>query len=117
MAKVENHIIDKFEDLDLSPVLEEDLRQLLNLCHENLDHTDDDLITRAFKLCYVSHKGESRASGDPFYQHPVEVAKIVASDLTIDDESVAAALLHDTVEDTTVTLGDIQKLFGETVAL
>src|SRR5690625_6617372 len=47
---------------------------------------------------------------------PVEVAKIVATDLTIDDESVAAALLHDTVEDTAITLEDIRSQFGETVA-
>jgi len=116
MAKVENHIIEKFEDLELNSIQQDDLRQLLDLCHQNLDHTDDDMITRAFKLCYLSHKGESRASGDPFYQHPVEVAKIIASDLTIDDESVVAALLHDTVEDTIVKLEDIHKLFGETVA-
>jgi GTP diphosphokinase / guanosine-3',5'-bis(diphosphate) 3'-diphosphatase len=116
MAKVKNHIIDRFEEQELEPVQEEDLRQLLKLCHDNLDHVDDHLISRAFKLCYLSHKGEDRASGEPFYLHPLEVAKIVASDLTIDDESVAAALLHDTVEDTSVTLDDIQKLFGETVA-
>ena len=113
MEKVGTHIIDQY-DLRGSP--KEDLRQLLELCHENLDETDDELITRAFKLCYTAHKGMKRASGEPYYHHPVEVAKIIASDLTIDDEAVVAALLHDIVEDTDVTLEDIRMLFGENVA-
>ncbi|MGK7370320.1 MAG: RelA/SpoT family protein, partial [Candidatus Halalkalibacterium sp. M3_1C_030] len=54
--------------------------------------------------------------GEPYYYHPVEVAKIVASEINIDDVSVTAALLHDTVEDTSVTLEDIEKQFGDTVA-
>jgi GTP diphosphokinase / guanosine-3',5'-bis(diphosphate) 3'-diphosphatase len=116
MAKVENHIIERFETQELGSVQKDDLRQLLKICHDNLDHVDDELISRAFRLCYFSHEGENRASGEPFYLHPLEVAKIVASDLSIDDESVAAALLHDTVEDTSVTLIDIQSLFGEVVA-
>jgi GTP diphosphokinase / guanosine-3',5'-bis(diphosphate) 3'-diphosphatase len=116
MAKVENHIIERFETQELGSVQKDDLRQLLKICHDNLDHVDDVLISRAFRLCYFSHEGENRASGEPFYLHPLEVAKIVASDLAIDDESVAAALLHDTVEDTSVTLYDIQSLFGEVVA-
>jgi len=116
MADVQHHIIEEFEDFELKPTQREDLRELLELCHENLDQVDDDLITRAFRLCYLSHKGVTRASGEPFYLHPVEVAKIVATDLTIDDESVAAALLHDTVEDTAITLEDIRSQFGETVA-
>src|SRR5690554_4943838 len=66
-------------------------------------------------MLLVSQGHETRIR-EPFYLHPVEVAKIVASDLTIDDEAVAAALLHDIVEDTEVTLDDVRKLFGETVA-
>jgi GTP diphosphokinase / guanosine-3',5'-bis(diphosphate) 3'-diphosphatase len=116
MTKVENHIIENYYKQELDPVQEDNLQQLLELCHANLDQVDDDLISRAFKLCYLSHKGESRASGEPFYLHPLEVAKIVASDLSIDDESVAAALLHDTVEDTSVTLNEIRNQFGEIVA-
>src|SRR5690625_7055709 len=107
MADVQHHIIEEFEDFELKPTQREDLRELLELCHENLDQVDDDLITRAFRLCYLSHKGVTRASGEPFYLHPVEVAKIVATDLTIDAESSEAALLHDTVEDTAITLEEI----------
>ncbi len=116
MEKVGTHIIDRIDQYELRGSPKEDLRQLLELCHENLDETDDELITRAFKLCYTAHKGMKRASGEPYYHHPVEVAKIIASDLTIDDEAVVAALLHDIVEDTDVTLEDIRMLFGENVA-
>lgn len=116
MAKVDEHIIEKFHDVELKGPQKKELADLLKLCHDNLDQTDDDLISRALKLCYFSHEGITRASGEPFYLHPLEVAKIVASDLAIDDESVAASLLHDTVEDTNVTQEDIRRLFGDTVA-
>lgn len=116
MAKVDLHIREELDKLELDKLQESILSELLELCHKHLDETDDDLISRAYKLCYLSHKGENRASGEPYYYHPVEVAKIMAADFTIDDESVAAALLHDTVEDTVVTLSDIEEMFGETVA-
>ncbi|MGD8428616.1 MAG: HD domain-containing protein, partial [Balneolaceae bacterium] len=106
-------------DLDeytLDPPQQQDLDQLLKVCRENLDEVDEKLVSRAFKLCYVSHKGIERASGEPYYYHPVAVAKIVASEINIDDVSVVAALLHDTVEDTPVTLEDIEEKFGDKVA-
>ena len=102
--------------LQLDAPEQEDLEQLLKVCHEHLDSVDDDLVSRAFKLCYKSHEGVKRASGEPYYYHPVAVAKIVASEINIDDVSVVAALLHDTVEDTVVTLEDIEEQFGKTVA-
>lgn len=95
---------------------QQDLEELLEVCEQHLDSVDEDLVSRAFKLCYFSHKGVKRASGEPYYFHPVEVAKIVASEINIDDVSVVAALLHDTVEDTEVTLDDIEEHFGEVVA-
>lgn len=100
----------------LDPPQQEDLDALLEVCHKHLDSVDDDLVIRAFKLCYASHKGVKRASGEPYYYHPVAVAKIVAAEINIDDVSVVAALLHDTVEDTSVTLEDIEEQFGQTVA-
>ncbi|MDZ7695009.1 MAG: HD domain-containing protein [Balneolaceae bacterium] len=66
-------------------------------------------LTKAFRLRYLSHKDVKRASGEPYYYHPLSVAKIVASEINIDDVSVVAALLHDTVEDTAVTLEDIEQ--------
>ena len=92
------------------------LDDLLKVCHTHLEHVDDAMIRDAFALACQSHKGVTRASGEPYYLHPLEVAKIVASELSIDGESVVAALIHDTVEDTDVTLVDVRDVFGETVA-
>jgi GTP pyrophosphokinase/guanosine-3',5'-bis(diphosphate) 3'-pyrophosphohydrolase len=111
--------VDSIHDLDsyeLKAAQAEDLKQLLDLCRANMDEFDEDLIVRAFKLGYRSHSEGTRASGEPYYYHPVDVAKIVTSEINIDDISVAAALLHDTVEDTPVTLEDIKEIFGEEVA-
>ncbi|MGF1668902.1 MAG: RelA/SpoT family protein, partial [Balneolaceae bacterium] len=116
MPKIKEHIQKDLDQVELSAAAELELKELLDLSHKNLDHTDDEMIIKAFKLCYASHEGVKRASGEPFYQHPVEVAKIVVSDFKIDDESVVAALLHDTVEDTSVSLNNIRELFGDVVA-
>ncbi len=104
--------LDQF-DLDRPQQLE--LESLLRICRDSLDYCDEELITRAFKLCYLAHRGETRASGEPYYLHPIEVAIIVAKEIGIDDVSVVVALLHDTVEDTPITLSDIEKYFGPTV--
>ncbi len=95
---------------------QDELDLLLKSCHEHMDTVDDDLVTRAFKLTYLSHEGATRASGEPYYQHPLEVAHIVIHEMSLDDVSVAAALLHDTVEDTEISLDYINTEFGETVA-
>ncbi len=100
----------------LEEAQQRDLEQLLEVCHDHLDSVDDELVSKAFKLCYLSHEGIKRASGEPYYYHPMAVAKIVASEINIDDVSVVASLLHDTVEDTEVTLKDIEEQFGETVS-
>ncbi|TYP92004.1 GTP pyrophosphokinase/guanosine-3',5'-bis(diphosphate) 3'-pyrophosphohydrolase [Fodinibius salinus] len=105
-----------FSAFDLDAAQQQDLDQLLEVCRENLDSVDEEMVSRAFKLCYISHQDVDRASGEPFYRHPVTVAKIVASEINIDDVSVIAALLHDTVEDTSVTIKDIEELFGDIVA-
>jgi len=104
------------DDYTLDPPQQEDLDQLLKVCRDSLEEVDEQMIARAFKLCYLSHKDVDRASGEPFYYHPVSVAKIVASEINIDDVSVVASLLHDTVEDTGVTLEDIEEKFGDTVS-
>lgn len=116
MADVDTNISGVINSLELGKLEQSTLHELLKICHTHLDETDDDLITRAFKLCYHSHKDVTRASGEPYYLHPVEVAKIMAAEFTIDDESVAAALLHDTVEDTSIKLDDIRENFGDVVA-
>lgn len=105
------------EGYELETTQQQDLDQLLQVCNENMDNVDEELISKAFKLCYLSHQEGKRASGEPYYYHPVEVAKIVAHEINIDDVSVVAALLHDTVEDTEIELEDIRHWFGDDVAL
>ncbi len=116
MAETKTTYPKDLQGYTLDPPQQRDLDELLEVCHNHLDSVDDDLVIRAFTLCYLSHKDVKRASGEPYYYHPVAVAKIVASEINIDDVSVVAALLHDTVEDTSVTLEDIEEQFGETVA-
>ncbi len=92
------------------------LKGLLEDCRNNLPRVDEKLITRAFHFCIDAHGKDLRASGEPFFFHPIEVARIVAREIPLDDISVAAALLHDVVEDTEYTLRDIKEEFGEVVA-
>lgn len=117
MSKVAS--VEKYDPVGykLKKAQKEDLKQLLKVCRDNMDHMDEEAISTAFKLCYLSHEDMTRASGEPYYYHPVEVAKIVASEINIDDISVIASLLHDTVEDTDVNLDDIRYWFGDEVAL
>jgi len=74
-----------------------------------------DLVQRAYKVAEQAHQGQRRKSGEPYITHPLAVAGIVAN-LGLDDVTIAAALLHDAVEDTSCTLADIQDQFGEEVA-
>jgi GTP diphosphokinase / guanosine-3',5'-bis(diphosphate) 3'-diphosphatase len=92
------------------------LDDLLALCRKNLRSVDEDLITRAFMLSLEAHKNNLRESGEPYFQHPYEAAKIVAKEIPLDDVSVAAALLHDVVEDTEFEVKDIRAEFGDAVA-
>ncbi|NBB76884.1 MAG: RelA/SpoT family protein [Bacteroidetes bacterium] len=115
MANVDTDIKEQVEQYKLDRKQSAGLESLLRLCRKHLDEVDEEMITRAFRLCVKSHEDDFRASGEPYYLHPLEVAKIMAEEFSIDDVSVAAALLHDTVEDTTVTLDMIEELFGGTV--
>lgn len=116
MADIKTTYDIELNDYVLDQPQQEHLDELLRVCRENLEEVDENLVSRAFKLCYMSHEGIERASGEPYYYHPVAVAKIVASEINIDDVSVVASLLHDTVEDTEVTLDDIKEKFGDTVS-
>ncbi|TVQ34177.1 MAG: bifunctional (p)ppGpp synthetase/guanosine-3',5'-bis(diphosphate) 3'-pyrophosphohydrolase [Geminicoccaceae bacterium] len=77
--------------------------------------TDEDLLNRAYVFAMQAHGTQLRASGDPFFHHPVEVAGILAG-LKLDSASIATGLLHDTVEDTGATIEDMERLFGREVA-
>ncbi len=95
---------------------ENNFQELIELMKKQGSNCDYDLIKRAFECCVNAHKGQVRSSKEEFYLHPYNVAKIVVS-LGMDSESVAAALLHDTVEDTFITIEDIKNDYGEEVAL
>src|ERR1700710_1088010 len=76
--------------------------------------SDLSLVTRAYTLAADAHAGGGGKSGEPYITHPVAVAAILA-DMQMDAETIAAALLHDVPEDTTITLDDIRNQFGERV--
>jgi RelA/SpoT family (p)ppGpp synthetase len=76
---------------------------------------DEALINRAYVFSVNAHGSQTRASGDPYFSHPIEVAGIL-TELRLDDETIATAILHDTIEDTVATHEEIEDLFGENVA-
>ena len=76
---------------------------------------DEALLNRAYVFSMQAHGSQKRASGDPYFSHPIEVAGIL-TDLRLDDETIATAILHDTIEDTLTTPEEITRLFGDSVA-
>jgi GTP diphosphokinase / guanosine-3',5'-bis(diphosphate) 3'-diphosphatase len=99
-----------------NPKFKRKLEDLLYLCQKNLPRMDENLIRRAFDFGFNAHKHDIRASGEPFFDHPYEVAKIVATEIPLDDVSVASALMHDVAEDTEYEIKDIREEFGDTIA-
>jgi RelA/SpoT family (p)ppGpp synthetase len=77
-------------------------------------HTDEALLNRAYVYAMKAHGEQTRASGDPYFSHPLEVAAIL-TDLKLDDATIVAALLHDTIEDTEATRAEIDVLFGHEI--
>jgi len=91
-------------------------KELLRISYQTLTDDDKKLIRLAFDTAVDAHKDQRRKSGEAYIFHPIAVAKIVASEIGLDATSIAAALLHDVVEDTKYTLADLKEMFGETVA-
>lgn len=87
------------------------LEELIATVAKFNSQVDRDLLVRAYRFSEQAHKDQKRSSGEPYINHPLEVAKILA-DLQLDTVTVATGLLHDTVEDTLATLEEIDKLFG-----
>lgn len=87
----------------------EDLIQRVTSYHPE---ADVELIRRAFRFGMRHHEGQLRKSGEPYFSHPIAVAKII-TELRLDTASIIASLLHDTVEDTTATLDEVREEFGE----
>lgn len=91
-------------------------KELLSISYQSLTEDDKKLIRLAFDTAVEAHSDQRRKSGEAYIFHPIAVAKIVASEIGLDATSIAAALLHDVVEDTSYTLPDIERLFGPVVA-
>jgi guanosine-3',5'-bis(diphosphate) 3'-pyrophosphohydrolase len=107
------------ETIDLETEKKEILARyssLLRALGDKLDKQDKIQIRKAFDLALDAHKDMRRKSGEPYIYHPIAVAQIAASEIGLGATAVICALLHDTVEDTEVTLEDIRKMFGETEA-
>ena len=90
-------------------------RDLMKRMQENRPNDDLTIVKKAYDYSLKYHDGQSRASGEPYLVHPLEVALVLA-EMKMDPVAVAAGLLHDSVEDTSVTIVDIRKEFGEQVA-
>src|SRR5271157_513788 len=88
---------------------------LLKKVHANRPNEDISLIRKAWEFCVRHHEGQTRASGEPYIIHPLEVAEVLA-EMKMDATSIAAGLLHDSVEDTPATNDEIEASFGEQVA-
>lgn len=103
-------------NVNLKQKHEEDFKSLTELLNEQDEGYDIPMIRKAFEICVSAHEGQYRKTKEEFYIHPYNVAKIVIG-LGMDSESVAAALLHDVVEDTNVEIDEIKSKFGADVAL
>src|SRR5512142_2349250 len=92
------------------------LERLMEQLPDNYTLADRELIQRAYRVAEEAHRDQKRHSGEPYINHCLAVASILA-DLRVPSEVVAAGLLHDTVEDTSITLNDIRRDFGQTIAV
>ena len=91
-------------------------KNLLQISYQTLSNNDKRLIRSAFDTAVDAHRNQRRKSGEPYVLHPISVAKIVAQEIGLDATSIAAALLHDVIEDTDYSFEDIEKLFGTDVS-
>ena len=91
-------------------------KELLRISYQTLSQEDKKLIRSAFDIAVEAHKEQRRKSGEAYIFHPISVAKIVAQEIGLDATSIAAALLHDVVEDSEIKLEDIERMMGNAVA-
>jgi GTP pyrophosphokinase len=95
--------------------LDKSYEQVEHLLLDSHPESDFELVRKAYAFGKTAHEGQLRKSGEPFYIHPIEVAHILA-ELGMGDQSIAAAFLHDTIEDTDVSHQQVKREFGETIA-
>lgn len=94
----------------------QEYKELLRISYQTLTDEDKKIIRKAFDVAVDAHKGQRRKSGEAYIFHPIAVAKIVARDIGLGATSIAAALMHDVVEDTDITVQDIEKMFNPKIA-
>lgn len=94
----------------------QEYKELLRISYQTLSTDDKKLIRKAFDVAVDAHKDQRRKSGEAYIFHPIAVAKIVASEIGLGATSIAAALMHDVVEDTPTTVKDIERMFNPKVA-
>ena len=91
------------------------INDLLNSAKKYLTEKDIIIISKAIDFSSKAHVDQLRNSGEPYISHPLEVAKIL-TEIKLDTSSIVSGLLHDTVEDTSVSINDIKKIFGDEIA-
>lgn len=91
-------------------------KELLRISYQTLSEEDKKLIRKAFDVAVDAHKDQRRKSGEAYIFHPIAVARIVASEIGLGATAIAAALMHDVVEDTDITVEDIENMFNPKVA-
>ena len=94
----------------------QEYKELLRISYQTLSVDDKKIIRKAFDVAVDAHKDQRRKSGEAYIFHPIAVAKIVARDIGLGATSIAAALMHDVVEDTDITIEDIEKMFNTKIA-
>ena len=104
-------------EIDLeNKAIAREYKELLRISYQTLTLDDKKIIRKAFDVAVDAHKEQRRKSGEAYIFHPIAVAKIVASEIGLGATSIAAALMHDVVEDTNITVEDIAKMFNPKVA-
>ncbi|RLD91519.1 MAG: RelA/SpoT family protein [Bacteroidetes bacterium] len=116
MKQKSDHIKPNFAEAQERREILRRYRRLIEVWHTRKETQDRWEVRKAFKVAAEAHKDMRRKSGEPFILHPLEVATIAAGDLGLGRTSIIAALLHDTVEDTDLTLEDVEGMFGDKVA-
>ena len=105
-------IIDSIKENSL---IAKEYKELLKISYQSLSREDRKLIRLAFNTSVDAHKNQRRKSGEPYVFHPIAVAKIVASKIGLDATCIAAALLHDVIEDTEYSEKTIKDIFGRKI--
>ncbi|MDA0330877.1 MAG: HD domain-containing protein, partial [Bacteroidetes bacterium] len=105
---VENKILPK----EITELLD----HILDSSYQKITSKEKKIIHKSLLIAFNGHDGQVRKSGEAYIHHPLEVAKIVAKDIGLDYISIASAILHDTVEDTEVTLEDLDENVGSDIS-